>query len=463
MEESVMANNKARIRVRANPLASNASFKLGYFERRTSLSSNWLPKQQETSCFPTSLASFDEGWFCKDYTHKPPYHEGSPFLLMRIVPCRPSVTGVHGAGTYYRQDNLKRYVGGFQAPSGSDFGSGVSMGSTTDYWKEDSSHFPSTEGLGEEAWNRSKPRLEKAGGAVFLAEMRDLPRMLKSTAKSFHESWKSVQQAHRAYGSHWIKQPQMLPKKAADDFLNYQFGWKPFIKDLGKFHDAYRDSEQLIDRLSRENGQWVKRRFPLKEETTRVKLASGTGVKVYPMGEFAVTPPWFSSGNPARWELFEEIETSIWVSGKWRYYRPEFDRTKADYNSAMSNAGRQLTLYGFRVSPTNVYRATPWTWAADWFTNVGDYVEHVNDVLIDSIANKYLYVMQHVTKKRIFKQIMPFLNTTVSLEFSRIIETKQRQEGSSPYGFNLTVGTLTGRQMAIIGALGLSSKKSWVQ
>jgi hypothetical protein len=450
-----MSNNKSRHRVMVHPLASNQSFKLGHFQRRVNLNSNWLAPQQETYCFPTSLGSFHEGKYCIDYRHKPPYHEGGPLTLMRIVPCLPGINQVYGSGVYYRQDNLKKYIGGFQAPTGSDFGTGVSMSNVDAYFTEDSDHWPSTEGLGDEAWNRSKPRLEQAGGAVFLSEMRDLPRMLKSTAKSFHETWKAMGGSKSS--------PMMVPKALSDDFLNYQFGWKPFISDLGKFHKAFVNQDALIDKLSQQNGQWVKRRFPLRNDTTRVKVSSGTGCKLYPMGEFNVTPVWFASGNPATWDVHEEVETSIWCSGKWRYYRPEFDKSHAGYKSAMSRAGRQLTLYGLRVSPTNVWKATPWTWAADWFSNVGDYVEHVNDVLIDSVACKYLYVMQHVTRRRVFTQTLPFLNTTVRLQFSRIIETKQRQEGASPYGFNLSLGNLSARQMAIIGALGLSSKKSWVQ
>lgn len=452
-----MPNNKARTRVQVNPLYSESSFPLGSkFEKRVNANANWIPDSQNVGiCVPTLSAKFTDAKFCKDYLHKPPFHEGGPFLMMRITPCRPSVTGVHGNGVYISQNNLKRYSGGFSAPKESDWLSGVSMTTPDAYLVENSSHFPSTEGLGEEAWNRSKPKLEKAGGAVFLAELRDLPRMLKTSARTFHDAWKTVQHVRNA--------PMMAPKPAADHFLNFQFGWKPFIKDLSKFHDAYRDSEKLIDRLSRENGQWVKRRFPLASETTRTKIASADGFKLYPLGVFTVANNWFTSSSNARWEVWEEIDTSTWVSGKWRYYRPEFDRTRPDYSSVMSRAGRQLTLYGVRISPTNVYRATPWTWAADWFSNVGDHVEHVNDMLIDSIANKYLYAMKHTVRRRVFIQHAPFRNVTLSLRFERVIETKQRVEGLSPYGFSLHGSDLSPRQLAIIAALGLSSKKNWVQ
>lgn len=459
-----MADNKARIRTRVHPLASLSSQSLGYFQRRVNLNSNWLSPQQEGILFPATYASFHEGWWCLDYTHKPPYHAGSPFMLMRIRPLDPGI-GVQGFGTYMRQDGLKRYVGGFPPPRGTDFLGGVDMSSTTAYFSPTSTHFPSTEGLGEEAWSRSKPKLERAGGAVFLAELRDLPRMLESSSATFHTSWESIRKQYKELNPEWRKvHPMMVPNAAAEDFLNYQFGWKPFIKDLKKFHDVYHESNDLINKLSDQNGQWIKRRFPLSETTSSGTLAQGTGDKLYPHSEFNVLPRWFSVENPCRWDVREEISNSIWLSGKWRFYRPEFDRTRDDYQSSrMREAQRHLTLYGLRISPTNVYRATPWSWAADWFTNVGDHVEHVSDVLIDSIACKYLFVMQHRVVKRIYRQVMPFANTTLTLEWARVIESKQRIRGSSPYGFDLSWNSLSPRQMAILGALGFSKKKSWVE
>jgi hypothetical protein len=163
----------------------------------------------------------------------------------------------------------------------------------------------------------------------------------------------------------------------------------------------------------------------------------------------------YFNGLPT-WEVTEEIQSHAYAVGRFRYYLPEFDASKPEYFSAWNTGMRQLTLYGMRVSPSNVYRAIPWTWAIDWVTNVGDHVDFLSDMATDSVACDYLFVMQHVTKTMKVHQILPFkFSGLQELTFSRVIETKQRQKGGGPYGFSLTWDQLTPRQVAIAGALGI--------
>jgi hypothetical protein len=248
----------------------------------------------------------------------------------------------------------------------------------------------------------------------------------------------------------------MSPKKAADHFLNHQFGWIPFLSDLRKFYNAFDQNDQMIDRLINENGQWIRRKRTLKEETTSTVLGSGNGFKLFPNTSFesAFNPPWFTS-TPT-WQVREDVKTVIKAVGKYRYYRPEFDKADPDHLSVVNRLKRQATLFGARISPSNIYKATPWSWAIDWFSNLGDQIDKANDMLVDSVSAKYLYVMQSQTKTRTFTQWAPFHSGAVTLQFTRVIETKQRREGLSPFGFSLSMASLTPRQIAIAGALGVS-------
>jgi hypothetical protein len=290
--------------------------------------------------------------------------------------------------------------------------------------------------------------LEKAGAAVFGAELRDLPRMMKTSAGFFHDAWTAI-----GGNSTSIR---MSPKKAADHFLNHQFGWIPFLSDLRKFYNAFDQNDQMIDRLINENGQWIRRKRTLKEETTSTVLGSGNGFKLFPNTSFesAFNPPWFTS-TPT-WQVREDVKTVIKAVGKYRYYRPEFDKADPDHLSVVNRLKRQATLFGARISPSNIYKATPWSWAIDWFSNLGDQINKANDMLVDSVSAKYLYVMQQQTKTRTFTQWAPFHSGAVTLQFTRVIETKQRREGLSPFGFSLSMASLTPRQIAIAGALGVS-------
>lgn len=380
----------------------------------------------------------------------PPFKDGGPLDLIRANLCEPPLGKAYGVGLHMRQDNLMRYVGGFNPPQETQWGTGMGMSSLDTYMHQESESFPSFEDMGDEAYNRSKPRLEKAGGGVFLAELRDLPRQLKTTSADFHSLWKGV------HGD--ISTKTMRPKRAADTFLNHHFGWAPFISDIGKFYNAFDRADQHIAKLTRENGQWIRRGVSLVDESWGGHLASGNGVKLFPTAVFDTpfNPKWFNPGVIPTWSLSEIVTRRVWAVGRYRYYRPEFDAADPGHLSRINDLRRQISLYGLRISPSNIYKATPWTWAIDWVSNFGDQVDRANDALVDSIAAKYLFVMQRIETKRRFVQTIPFVSGHITLTFDRIIETKQRRGALSPYGFSLSLANLTPRQLAIAGALGVS-------
>jgi hypothetical protein len=426
---------------------------LGHYRNWSATNKKWGDPNSEVLLTYASYPKYEDGQLTRDELHKgPPFKEGGPFDTIRVNSCNPPL-GVYGVGVHMRLDGLKRYEGGFSIPDNADWLGGMSMTSFDSYLSGDASNYPDMADWGDRAYNSNKPQLEKAGAAVFFAELRDLPRMMRTTSRFFHDIWRGMT------GSSWSPAfKHMQPKKAADHFLNHQFGWSPFLKDLRKFYNAFDQADNHIEKLTRENGQWIRRKRLMYENSTGpVLLGSGTGVKLFPNSSFdSPFAPWFPPGSPSTWRVTEEVITKVYTVGRWRYYRPEFDKTNPKYSGIMNNMKRQMTLYGARISPSNIYKATPWTWAIDWVSNFGDQIDRANDMLVDSVACQYLYVMQHQQRVRKFYQCLPFTSGTVLLEFSRVIETKQRREGLSPYGFSLSLANLTPRQLAIAGALGIS-------
>lgn len=409
--------------------------------------------------FPV-LHFYDQSWeyaeICMDSVHPgPPYRSGGPFQH-RLYACKYPPHGVFGSGTYIQADKAKKYVGGFSPPPRWRFNPTGAADAfdfegrpiSTNLLLEVNSDKPSMTGWGDKAWSSTKPKLEKAGLSVFLAEARDIPRMLKTTARLFHNSWKELAGPRRTSWS-------MQPKRAAEQFINHQFGWAPFLKDMRSLDYVYQNSAKVIARLSEKNGQMTRRRVTLKTESTDVKLASGTGNFLTPGLD---GPPW-TTGERSKWTLSERKTVTITAVGAFKYYRPEFDLGSPDYSSAWNRVMRQMTIYGLRVTPSNLYKATPWTWAIDWMSKVGDHVDHLNDILVDSVANKYCFAMQHQTISRVYNQYIPTMSGSVSLEFERIIDSKERVEGTSPYGFGLAESALTARQFAIAVALGILRPK----
>lgn len=188
------------------------------------------------------------------------------------------------------------------------------------------------------------------------------------------------------------------------------------------------------------------------EENSEVKNGSGTGMLLSPglsNDYFSVTPTW---------EVLERITYKVTSVGSYRYYLPEFDLAAPDYSSEWNRMMRQLDIFGARISPINVYKGTPWTWANDWLNSSSTYLEYVSDAVMNNLACKYFYLMGHHTREFVFRQHLPLLSGPKTLEFTRKIESKTRLEGSSPFDFDLTWNNLNPRQIAIAIALGLTRK-----
>jgi hypothetical protein len=115
-------------------------------------------------------------------------------------------------------------------------------------------------------------------------------------------------------------------------------------------------------------------------------------------------------------------------------------------------------LQGGGISPSVVWELTPWSWLADYFTNIGDVLENWEKSRAISLAARYAYVMykRDVTVKSEHKVV---LDTGFEASMSHITRTiTQARRGASAYGFGFTSGSLNNGQIANLVALGLSRR-----
>jgi len=105
-----------------------------------------------------------------------------------------------------------------------------------------------------------------------------------------------------------------------------------------------------------------------------------------------------------------------------------------------------------------IYKLMPWTWLADWFSNVGKQLDYLNSIWYDGTTSKYAYVMRSREEK---------INQTVnifappgypekSITWNYGVITKCRRAAASPFGFDLGAENLSTRQIAILAALGIT-------
>lgn len=373
---------------------------------------------------------------CYDELHSgPPYRTGGP---LSIMDWQDNALELAQNGTYYSTGGTRKYVGGFvcgknpalylDEPSSygsSGFDGGSSFGDASQY--------------GARAWNMYKPGKAAAQFGVSLGELRDLPRMLRSTAETFHYMWKNMGGSSRSFG----------PKKVADAWLNTQFGWLPFLSDIRKFIKLQGTMESRIARLRRENGKWRRRGGVVDTVLDSDVVDENDHVSAHlPVLLTSMYPK--GTGQMGNYTVTRELTSTAWFKAAFRYYIPDIGTVEWERKA-------KRRLYGLYVSPSLVWNLLPWSWLVDWCTDASEVLKSLDDNLAENLAAKYAYVMRTTEQRIVVKSrhelVQPLDHTWVSL-MSR--KTRARAHA---FGFGSSPDNFTGRQWSILSALGISRLK----
>jgi hypothetical protein len=387
----------------------------------------------------------------------PPFNSGGPFksISYRVPTCELTKSNRYLSSQFpgFQPRSDWEYKGAFSC--GNDWGTDL----ISQYTNTSLASFSSLSGYHSQAWDKLKPRVAKAGVSQFIYELRDLPRQLVTSANLFHNSWK---QMGGGYGS-----VLMSPTNVAENFLNHNFGWVPFISDLMSMYSTYQRSHEIIAQSVRDNGQWMRRMRVLEETETIVPIKRIYGSdtepnqSTNPMDQMCSTM--VVDGIPCKGltDILVHDKSRVWAVGSFRSYRPEFDDRLRGFTSPFTTVQQILTIYGARINPTVLWKITPWSWMVDWFTGVGRFIERYDDFIQDGITSRYLYVMKQ-SSHTVSKTCMINFSGSgpVSFEWRRNLALKQREVADSPYGFNVPWNSLSAKQWAILGAIGILQTNS---
>lgn len=235
----------------------------------------------------------------------------------------------------------------------------------------------------------------------------------------------------------------------ANAHLAYQFGWKPFLRDIRNMVDLQRKAQAKLAWLLRNNGKPIR--------TTTVLLDTSTVVEDNALALYSllqpVLPTQFYRKVPTGRRLTFNRER-VWASARFRFWLPPGPR------DIVWNTRMLARLYGLNPSPSVIWNAIPWTWLIDWFTNVGAMLSNMDAGVADRLAADYMYVMrskewtlqQNATGYFVDKSGVPIdvHGSSTSTAF-----VKTRAQGD-PFGFATQQSSLSDMQLSILGALGLS-------
>lgn len=248
------------------------------------------------------------------------------------------------------------------------------------------------------------------------------------------------------------------PDSLGGEYLNVEFGWKPFISDLRKLAKAVVKSEEILDKYRRESGRIVHRsyRFPTEVDTTTEFVGRGSY-------HTASVPSklWANPLDPyCDYHRTQTIQTERWFKGAFTY-KSSYDGDAV--NSIRSAAQEANHLLGILPTPAAVWNLTPWTWALDWFANTGDVINNASMMLTDGLAMVYGYIMEKKTVTT--RHHIDNLHFVQGSNYRSTVTTRyvrRRRKAAFPFGFGLTFDGFSPSQMAIMAALGLSQSGRYV-
>jgi hypothetical protein len=313
---------------------------------------------------------------------------------------------------------------------------------------------------------RNRPGNPVASFGQFLGELRQLPQsmvFLKRRSKDFQDLGK--------------------------EYLNTEFGWVPFVKDLIAIYRLQHTLRDRLEKLVKSNGINIRRRS--KRVPITDPLLVDEGVILRPFGPLdnvfeggsQLMPGFHSLGPAPYWSTFadftgrcsysvyEVTDEDVWNCGTFVYY-------VKDIGSDEWTGKAIAELFGLIPKPQLIYQLYPWTWLVDWFANVGDIVSNLTANAVDNEVLTNCFSMRTQTKRfeieldvqwdeldfdSAFPDTIPLHFHTPSgsdtIRFVSFERSKLRQQ-ASPFGFGLKSGDFSGRQAAILAALTTSRQRS---
>lgn len=299
----------------------------------------------------------------------------------------------------------------------------------------------------QQAYARVAPTSVVFDAANFLGELREgLPRLASQALRDSSRFFKGL----------------------GGDYLNIQFGWLPFLKDI---QNAALALQRATTELAQQ-GQRVHRRYSVPAVSsnglwTGSKTLVPTAGSGIPNGLIPTGMPIPSRvmGEPygvrtnGTGIVYNDVSfskakvTERWFEGEFSHFYPlGFD--PSNYFDRLN------VLVNTRITPETLWNLAPWSWLVDWNLRIGDSIRsntlRANELLI----MHYGYSMEKTVYTTSTHAAAPSFGT--DSYGPRVIgnvaqTTRMRRIRANPYGFKVGgPSALTGGQLAILGALGLT-------
>ncbi len=255
-------------------------------------------------------------------------------------------------------------------------------------------------------------------------------------------------------GSGLLKSRLRDYREMGSEYLNVEFGWRPFVSDLKKFAYTVQNHEKILTQYRRNAGRTTRQRYEFPIKTEYSDTANGAASPWPTM----ITPLYKTGRYLGQASKSTRFSQKQWFSGAFTYSIPSG-------NSFGDRTGRFLReankLYGCVPDPEAIWNLMPWSWAADWVSNTGDVLHNLSAMSTDGLVMAYGYMMEETS------ETWTYVNNGAITVSGRVLNLTQNfrtttkvRRSATPFGFGLDWAKFTPRQMAILGALSITRKPS---
>jgi len=251
-------------------------------------------------------------------------------------------------------------------------------------------------------------------------------------------------------------------RDAGDDYLNVMFGWAPTVSDLKKLAKLVVDHTEAIRQWNRDAKRVVRRRWSFPPEVTVTTQLMPDNRSAFGGSNSYIDLYGNVAGNIVRERV---VTRNVWFSGAFQYFTTiSLDKAKDGLGKYVAYAQNLLSVLNLEPDPDTLWELAPWSWAVDWFSNVGDVMSNISSFQNDGVIMRYGYLMEHTIVVDTYTRRFPY-DTLQNVKagtgagnfssFSLITETKKRTQ-ANPFGFGVNWSGLSPRQLSIVAALGIS-------
>jgi hypothetical protein len=264
-------------------------------------------------------------------------------------------------------------------------------------------------------------------------------------------------------------------RNLGSDYLNVEFGWKPFIRDIQNAAMALYSAQQQLSI----GGKRVHRRYGLP--TQRV-VEQTQGMGQFALGQQEGVRPvasWFNATTFKKPTSFEGVSTStargqfatygsrmgmksvqrnFWFEGSFTSFMP-LNYDPSDYLDRLN------ALVNVNITPEVLWNLAPWTWLVDWNLRISDSISANLLAANDLLIMHYGYAMEKTVYTTVSNSYgvqgaIIGANSQPNRVISSVVTTRKRRIRANPYGFRVGgAAALSGSQLAILAALGLTKLK----